>query len=68
MDIDTNVTEGELRKLDLATLATQSREAWDSVKDEIPEEIQARIGPHFNVLTDPGFLREKAPEMVSQGR
>ena len=53
-------SESELRKMDLPTLAKESRQAWERVKSEIPSDVRSRIEPHFNVLTDSGYIQNQA--------
>lgn len=46
--------------MDLPTLAKESRQAWERVKSEIPSDVRSRIEPHFNVLTDSGYIQNQA--------
>ena len=50
--------------MDLTTLANESRQAWERVKSQIPENVRSEIEPHFNVLTDKGYIKSQSEAMA----
>lgn len=59
MDETQSPSPEELRKLDVASLAKQSREAWNKAKSQIPQQVRQELEPHFEVLTDSSYISEQ---------
>lgn len=60
MEASGTQSESQLRQMNITELAEEARSAWSDVKGRIPSDVLTQIEPHFNVLTDPSYVKQFA--------